>query len=46
MPKPDTLKVITPWWKTALTVLDVVIALAFAGSVIMLIMKIRKKKQA
>lgn len=42
----DTLKVITPWWKTALTALNVVVVLAFAGSVIMLILKIRKKKEA
>ncbi len=42
----DKLEVITPWWKTALTALNVVIALAFAGSVIKLVLSIRKKKSA
>ncbi len=42
----DKLEVITPWWKTALTALNVVIALAFAGSVIMLVLSIRRKKSA
>lgn len=35
---------ITPWWKTALIIIDVVFGLLAAGSVVMLVLTVRKNK--
>lgn len=35
---------ITPWWETALIIIDVVFGLLAAGSVVMLVLTVRKNK--
>lgn len=41
----DTIiRAVTPWWKTALAAADVVLGLAFAGSIFMLIRRIRNRR--
>ena len=40
---PKTIE-ITPWWETALIIIDVVFGLLAAGSVVMLVLTVRKNK--
>ena len=42
----DTLKTITPWWQTALIVLDVVLAVLTVLCIVMLVKRIKASKAA
>jgi len=37
---------VTPWWKTAIVIADVVFGVLAAGSIVMLVLKLRKGKEA